>query len=52
MAAYSLTFDRNYGVDRRSGWSVVFDGCVIVQFVSLPRATWVTVKLLFGWRPW
>lgn len=49
---FSLTFDRNYGISRRTGWTVVYDGSVIEQFVSFRRALWLWLKLCCGWRPW
>jgi hypothetical protein len=42
-----LDFDRDYGIDRRTGWSAVYDGSVVVQFVSFGRAL---VELLRAWR--
>jgi hypothetical protein len=44
MNRFALQYDRDYGIDRRSGWSVVSYGRVVVQFVSLPRALWVAVR--------
>lgn len=28
----TLNYDRNYGIDRRSGWSVALDGSYYAQF--------------------
>ena len=47
VRSFRLGYDRDYGIDRRSGWSVVVDGVVVVQFVSLLRAlrvSWVELK--------
>ena len=33
-----LHFDRDYGIDKRTGWTVVVDGCVKEQFVPLRSA--------------
>lgn len=43
-----LDFDRGYGLDRRTGWSAIVDGRVVVQFVSLPRALWALVREPLG----
>jgi len=36
-----LEFDRDYGVDKRTGWSAIVDGRVCApQLTSLTRAAW------------
>jgi hypothetical protein len=35
---FELHFDVDYGIDRRSGWSVIIDGSVVVQFADSPEA--------------
>ena len=42
-----LEFDRDYGHDRRTGWSCVWRGVVVVQFVTGARAL---RTLLWCWR--
>ena len=40
-----LNFDRDYGMDRRTGWTAVADGCVLnPQFVPLHRAIVALVR--------
>ena len=29
MRSFKLEWDRNYGIDERSGWSIVIDGAVL-----------------------
>lgn len=46
MNQFSLEFDRDYGISHRTGWSVIYNGCVIVQFQSNPivalfKAFWI-----------
>lgn len=35
--SFRLEFDVNYGIDRKTGWSVICDGRVIVQFSETPE---------------
>jgi hypothetical protein len=35
---YLLEWDRDYGIDRRRGWTAVKYGRVLAQFVSLWKA--------------
>jgi hypothetical protein len=36
-----ISYDHEYGIEQRSGWSVALDGAVVVQFCpSLLRALW------------
>jgi hypothetical protein len=35
-----LDYDRNYGIKRRTGWSVSVRGSYVVQFVGLFAALW------------
>lgn len=44
IGRFGLHHDRDYGVSKRTGWSAVWDGSVMVQFVSLPRALWVLAR--------
>jgi hypothetical protein len=39
-----VEYDRDYGIDRRTGWSSAVRGHYVAQFVSLPAA------LLALWR--
>lgn len=32
----TLAFDRDYGMDKRTGWSVTVDGRVLVEFADDP----------------
>jgi hypothetical protein len=43
--AVALHFDRDYGIDLRTGWSVVIDGRVIVRMEP-----WLVVALWKAWR--
>lgn len=43
MRQRSLEYRFEYGLDKRTGWTAVVDGRVIVQFVSFWRALWVFV---------
>ena len=36
--ATGLQWDRDYGIDKRTGWTAIHTGRVLVQFASLPRA--------------
>lgn len=29
---FAIHFDRDYGIDRRTGWSIAIDGSFVVQF--------------------
>ena len=40
MRSLRLEYDRDYGIDHRSGWTAVYDGRVVVQLTSLWRAVW------------
>jgi hypothetical protein len=41
MKQFRLEFDRDYGIDRLTGWSVTVNGVVRVQFAPGPiRALW------------
>lgn len=48
LGVFGLDFDRDYGLDRRRGWSVVIDGVVVDQFVSLPSALWTLGLVVLG----
>lgn len=41
-----IEHERNYGIDRKSGWFVTVDDCVIAQFVGFWQAVclWVTYR--------
>jgi hypothetical protein len=43
IGARELQHDRDYGIDRRTGWSAVVDGIVVCQFVGFPRAAWAWI---------
>ena len=36
--SFRLEYDVDYGIDRKSGWSVVINGSVEVQFAGTPQA--------------
>ena len=44
---FTLTYDSAYGLDRRSGWTVVIDGIVVVQFCKNP-----IIALLTAFKKW
>ena len=44
---FSLTYDRDYGIDRRSGWTVVINGVVVVQLTFIWKALFLCAKSLF-----
>lgn len=47
IAQFSLTFDRDYGIDKQTGWTVTANGIVLTQFEPGPlRALWR------GYRSW
>lgn len=41
---FQIEYDRDYGIDRRRGWSVKWDGSVCTQFAPNPIAA--------VWRAW
>lgn len=44
-----LHFDRDYGIDKRTGWSAVYRGSFAKpDLCSLPRAVWLLLGL--WWR--
>lgn len=48
MKPFRLDYDPDYGIDHRSGWTVHYDGCVLVQFARGPlRALW---RAWWKWR--
>lgn len=47
-----LQFDRDYGIDRRSGWTVLHGGCVHNQFIGFWRACWILCRVVFVCCPW
>lgn len=48
-----LQFERDYGCNRRTGWTALHHGCVVVQFVSLPYAVYRLIGRLVHrrWNP-
>jgi hypothetical protein len=44
MNQFCLEYDKGYGIDRRSGWTVCVDGRVIVQF-----RRWAAFALVEAW---
>jgi len=45
---HRIEYDRNYGIDRRTGWTIVYDGSVLVELEPwLIAAIW---KSLPRWR--
>lgn len=48
MKPFRLDYDPDYGIDHRTGWTVHYDGCVLVQFAKGPlRALW---RAWWKWR--
>lgn len=45
MKPFKIEYDTDYGIERRRGWSIVYDGIV---FVELER--WLVVALWKAWR--
>lgn len=43
-----LDFDRNYGINHRTGWSAIYEGSVVVQLTTPPRAAWALARA--AWR--
>lgn len=37
LKSFRLEYDSDYGIDHRSGWSVVVEGSVVVQFADNPE---------------
>ena len=50
LKSFALQYDRDYGIDRRSGWSVVVDGSVAVQFAR--NRLVALVRAWLSWRRW
>lgn len=48
----SVRFEYNYefGDDKRSGWSIHVDGCVIVQFANSPEEAWRAARDVMALR--
>jgi hypothetical protein len=51
LGPWRVDYARKYGIDKRSGWSVFFDGAVAVQFekhllVALIKAA----RIVRGWE--
>ena len=44
MKQFSLEYDEDYGADKRTGWTVVMDGRVVVQFRK-----WAILALVEAW---
>jgi len=44
MKSLRLEWDREYGIDKRRGWTITYDGCVLVQ---LERFLMVAI-----WKAW
>jgi len=44
IQSFRVEWDRNYGIDHRSGWSVAINGIVYVEFHRNPIAAL--------WRAW
>ena len=47
MKNFRLEFDRDYGIDKRTGWSIVVNGCFVVQLEP-----WLIVAIWKGCRNW
>lgn len=47
IQSFRLEWDRDYGIDRRSGWTACVNGSVIVQLTTLPRAVYALVRGLW-----
>lgn len=49
MKQFSIEFNRDYGIDRRTGWTVTWDGCVLSQLQPwLIVAVWKAIA--YEWR--
>ena len=49
--SFGLHYDKDYGIDKRSGWSVVVNGVVCVQFEKrLVKALVKTVDVVKDWE--
>jgi hypothetical protein len=49
IRSFNLEFNRDYGIDRRTGWTVVIDGIVHVQFARGPLRA-IALGLFRHWR--
>lgn len=47
-----LEWDHSYGIDKRSGWTVTINGCVVVQLSPLWVALWKGWKGYLYERRW
>jgi len=47
FSTLEVNYRSDYGIDRRSGWSVAYDGSVLVQFER-----WLVIALIKAWRLW
>lgn len=46
---FSIEFNRDYGIDRRTGWTVTWDGCVLSQLQPwLVVAVWKAIA--YEWK--
>lgn len=48
ISQMGLDFDRNYGSERRTGWTAVYRGCCCYPYLtSFPRAVWALLCACF-----
>jgi hypothetical protein len=48
--SFAIEWDTDYGIDRRSGWSIIHDGIVVVELE--PWLVVAIVKAFVRWRRW
>jgi hypothetical protein len=44
IRSFRIEYDRDYGIDRRSGWTTTVNGIVCVELTSLLRAVFVAAR--------
>jgi len=45
LNSLSVEFDRNYGISKRTGWSIAIDGRYLVELEKrLVKAIWKAIK--------
>lgn len=46
MKSFQLHYDQDYGIDHKSGWSVIYDGIVVNQFTNFYSVLFTLIKCL------
>jgi hypothetical protein len=46
LNGWELVYDREYGIDKRSGWSTIINGVVAAELCSLRQAILQTIHYL------